>query len=113
MRILIIFIAILAASCNSKSGQRQQETPRTEPAISIVQVLHPDGMVENIQDTKYVHPSIGDTVIIWDGARVREDSSIYSNRILWGRYLGSMPIGYETDSMYSRYYAVRVLRYVK
>lgn len=114
MRTLIIFVAILAVSCNSKSGHMTASVPieQPKPAIRTIQVVHPSGMIENIEDKLFIHPTLGDTVIIHDIYIMHSDSTFYSDRFLWGRYTRNTPQAYYCDSVVSEYLPVRVVRYV-
>lgn len=120
---LILAATLLAISCTSRSGQRKKETELIQlpSAIQItkdprigdtVQVLHPDGWVENVPNSKHFMVNVNDTVIIHDYYQKLNDSTSISGRVLWGFKKGKSPESwYNNDKgVMSEFYTVIVLR---
>lgn len=114
---LLIVITILAIGCTSKSGRRHPRTDVEKPtAVSYIpsytlQVMRDDGYVENIRDSKNIRPKVGDTLIIEDfGIINSHDSSVYTNKVIWGFYRGKILASYNTDSSWSDYYRAIVIK---
>lgn len=121
MKLLLILAAtLLAISCTSKSGHRKKtELIQLPSAIQVsndsricdtVQVLHSDGWVENVPNTKHFAVNIGDTVIVHDYYQKLSDTTSISERILWGFKKGKSPESWYDDSVVSEFYTVIVLR---
>lgn len=109
---------MLAVSCNSKSGhlvaaaKSDSTAAPPKPIINTIQVIHPDGMVENIKDEKLIRPNIGDTLVIcdiWMESSIKSTPS-YSSRFIWGKYTSRMPDNHYSDSSIIEYYPVRVIK---
>ena len=121
MKLLLILAAtLLAISCTSKSGHRKKtELIQLPSAIQVfndpkicdtVQVLHPDGWVENVPNTKHFMVNVNDTVIVHDYYQKLSDTTSISERILWGFKKGKSPESWYDDSVVSEFYTVIVLR---
>ncbi len=120
---LILATTILAISCTSKSGQRRKQTELIQlpSAIQVfndpkicdtVQVLHPDGWVENVPNTKHFMVNVNDTVIVHDYYQKLSDTTSISERILWGFKKGKSPEPWYDDDLgvVSEFFTVIVLR---
>lgn len=120
---LILAATLLAISCTSKSGQRKKQTELIQlpSAIQItkdprigdtVQVLHPDGWVENVPNSKHFMVNVNDTVIVNDYYCKLSDSTSVRERVLWGFKVGKGPESWYDDDIgvSSEYYTVIVLR---
>jgi len=120
---LILAATLLAISCTSKSGHRKKQTELIQlpSAIQItkdprigdtVQVLHPDGWVENVPNTKHFMVNINDTVIVHDYYHKLNDSTSINERVLWGFKVGKGPESWYDDKLgvSSEFFTVIVLR---
>lgn len=120
MRILILIIvtSMFLTSCTSGySGNRRSHSSVDSNGIIIeskdynmLQVVHSNGMVENIEDKINLRPIIGDTIVIHDLSVINRDSSSYYDRYVWGKYTKLMPEDIISDSLIATYKIVRVLK---